>query len=395
MYMQGQKKERFELLQDSFQTRQNVQWKRKYFLNSRYQRYPDIERLSVKRSFGLYGIPLEVYWDSLDDERAQAVLKIFRKGRFGITADEKCCVFCTAEYAGNKIADYMPKWLSQDGKTLSFSMLDLSLERMRACMDDILSFDPTWMRLAPSVAVMLAETMVSERLQSPQNLRYIELSGEMLDKKTERMIREAFHVKTANIYGTKETGPIAASCTQGSLHVFSENVTIQVIRNGMPVLDEEGEIYITSLHNNAMSLVRLQTGDWGELQNMTCFCGQNSQVLRLTRTRECCFIITASGRKISALVLRSLAEYANEEVSRCLSHIRFRQTNYDSMDVIISVKPAFVGWEGEFARAFCSWIRDPELKQMRWNFTYINPCASEEYEIDKEPFFTLCEGVER
>ena len=120
-----------EVMHTSLQTRQEIQRKHKYFLNSRYQRYPDIERLIVRRSFGLCGVPLEIYWDSRDEERSRDVLRTLRQERFGITDEEKCCVFCAAVYAGNKIMDYMPKYLSWDKKILSFFIIDLSQERMK------------------------------------------------------------------------------------------------------------------------------------------------------------------------------------------------------------------------------------------------------------------------
>lgn len=394
MYMKEQKKSIPEELPVSFQTRQDIQRGHKFFLHSRYQRYPDIERLIVKRSFGLCGLPLEIYWDNRDEERSQEVLRALRQERFGITDEEKCCVFCTAKYAGNKIMDYMPRYLSWDKRTLSFSMLDLSQEWMKTCMEEILAFNPAWMRLAPSVAVMLAETMASNGFLPPSSLRYIEMSGEMLDEKTECMIQEAFHVQTSNVYATKEMGSIAVSCGEGNLHIFLENVEIQVMKDGKPVFDEEGDICVTSLQNKAMPLGRMKTGDRGVLLSAPCACGQKPSVLQLTGGRECSFIITASGRKISAQVLRSMAEYANEGISRCLAHIQFRQTANDSMDVILGVKPAFSGWGEEAARVLRSQIRDQELRQMQWNFIFVEPQTSGESEIEKEPFFVLREGVE-
>lgn len=389
-----QEKDSPEVLHVSLQTRQEIQRKHKLFLNGRYQRFPDIDRLIIKRSFGSCGVPLEIYWDSGDEERAQAVLGALRQERFGITDKDKCCIFCAAVYAGNKIMDYMPKYLSWDKKTLIFSMLDLSQEWMKICVEEIFAYNPAWMRLTPSVAVMLAETMTSNELLPPSSLRYIELSGEMLDEKTERMIQETFHVQTSNVYATKEMGPIAVSCEDGNLHIFSENVEIQVMKDGKPVLDEEGDIYVTSLQNKAMPLVQMKTGDRGVLLSTTCSCRQIAPALQLTGGRECSFVTTVSGRKISAQALRSMAEYANEDISRCLANIQFRQTAIDSMDVILGVKPAFSGWGEEAARVLRSQIKDQELQHMKWNFIFVDSDMSGESELEEEPFFAICEGVE-
>lgn len=376
-------------------TRQTIQREHDRFLYGQYQHYPHIGRLLLKRSFGSSGIPLEIYWDNQDDVYSETFLWTYRKEHFGITADEKCCVFRTAEYAGNKIMDYIPKRFSKDGKTLSFSMWDLSPKRLQVCIKNILMFDPVWMIVPPSIALMLAKIMAKNGQSFSPDLRYIELHGEMLDAQTENIIRNVFHVQTANVYATQTAGAIAASCAQGHLHVFSENVVIEVIRNKEPIMDEEGDICITSLRNTAMPLIRLKTGDRGILQNKSCSCGQSAPVLHLIQGRNCDFITTASGEKISAYILRSLTEYINEEVSRCLEYIRFRQNSCNDIDVFLSVKPAFSGWEGEVISIFRKKILDSELRHMQWNFISINSHVPDETETDRYPFFKLREGAEQ
>lgn len=376
-------------------TRQDVQRKRSHFLCDRYQRYPDIDYLLMKRSFGITGEPLEVYWDSRDGERSEAFLWEYRKKRFDITAEDKCCIFRTAEYAGNKIMHIMPKRLSRDRKTLSFSMHDLSPERLQWCWDVILEFNPSWMVLPASIAWMLAENIAANHHSLPFGLRYMELYGESFDTDEEAAVRDVFHVQTGSIYATQASGVIAASCEKGYFHIFSENAVVEVIRDGKPVMDEEGDIYITSLQNASMPLIRLKTGDRGILQSEPCACRQKAPVLQLARKRTCSFITAASGRKVSAFLLRSLAEYTNEEVSRCLSHIRFRQNDCDSMEVILRMKPAFSGWGRETARVFQEKIRDAELKQMRWNFIYENLHERDETQMEEHLFFEPWEGEER
>lgn len=157
-------------------------------------------------------------------------------------------------------------------------------------------------------------------------------------------------------------------------------------------MDEEGDIYITSIQNTAMPLIRLKTGDRVALQDVSCPCGRSAPVLRLTKAGDCGFITTVSGRKISAYVLRSLAEYTNEEVSRCLANVQFRQTGNDCIEVIMGVKPAFSGWEEEAIRIFKEKIRDAELKQMQWNFIFTNLCDLDETKMDKNSFFEFWEG---
>jgi len=376
-------------------TRQTVQHEHGRFFNGRSKRYPEIGHLLIKRSFGPSGVPLEVYWDDRDDARSQAFLWAYRKERFGISDDDKHCIFCTADYSGNKIMDYLPQYLSWDEKTLLFTTLDLSPEILRACLEKIIAFDPAWIILPPSIALMIVETIKLNRMSLPSSLRHLEFYGETLDTQMEIMLQDFFRVQTSNVYTTQATGAVAASCMHGHLHVFSGNVVVEVIRAGKPVVNEEGDVYITSLQNTAMPLVRLKTGDRGLLQSEPCSCGQSAPILSITHEKDHYFITSASGRKISASMLRSLVEFANEEVSRCIAYIQFRQIAHDSFDVILGVKPAFAGWEEEVTRVFCEQIRDTELKQMRWNFFYIDTHNPYEPETSGCQFFELLDKVKK
>ena len=77
-----------------------------------------------------------------------------------------------------------------------------------------------------------------------------------------------------------------------------------------------------------------------------------------------------------------------------MANIQFRQTAIDSMDVILGVKPAFSGWGEEAARVLRSQIKDQELQHMKWNFIFVDSDMSGESELEEEPFFAICEGVE-
>lgn len=364
------KKDTYTISDFPFLTQQDVQKAGGCILRGKYYRYPDINNLLLKHSFGLLGIPNTIYWDEQDDFQSQAVLRKYRKEQFGIDVDEKGCIFCMAHYAGNKIMEKMPKTISQDGRIMSFSVQDLTQEMIKGYLETINKFNPVWLRLSPSIALMLIESMKKNQKSIPSSLRYIELYGEMLDTHTENMIKNYFDVQIGNVYSTKAAGAVAASCKFGHLHILEENAVVEIIRNGKSVMDEEGDVCITSLQNTAMPILRLKTGDKGMLLSEPCSCGRASLVFQLNRGRMPHFIVTESGRKISVSILRSMAEYANEDISRCLSYIHFSQIGNTRMNVSLGVKPAFSGWEKEVARIFTEKIHDSELKKMHWNFSY-------------------------
>jgi len=114
--------------------------------------------------------------------------------------------------------------------------------------------------------------------------------GEMLTPEARATIAEAWAGKVVDLYSCEEAGYLALECPEhGNYHVQSENVKLEI-------LDEQdnpcppgtpGRVVITSLHNFASPLIRMDLGDYAELGE-PCPCGRGLPVIRriLGRSRN-------------------------------------------------------------------------------------------------------------
>ncbi len=85
----------------------------------------------------------------------------------------------------------------------------------------------------------------------------------------------------ASYYGANEFHSIAYECPYGNMHLMSGNVYVEVLNDNKEcVAGEEGEVYVTSLTNSVMPLIRYQIGDRGKIEaGKKCMCGNHSPVI--------------------------------------------------------------------------------------------------------------------
>ena len=93
-------------------------------------------------------------------------------------------------------------------------------------------------------------------------------------------IERAFGAPVRERYGCNEFSLIAQECREGSLHVATDRVLLEIVReDGSPAEPGEiGTVLVTDLDNRAMPLVRYRIGDlaaWGR----ACACGRPFPVL--------------------------------------------------------------------------------------------------------------------
>jgi len=86
--------------------------------------------------------------------------------------------------------------------------------------------------------------------------------GEPLHDRHRRCVERAFGVPTFDRYCVKEAGNVAVACAQGSLHVATPFVRLEVVSDaGVNVPGETGRVVLTPLLNLAAPMLRLAVGD--------------------------------------------------------------------------------------------------------------------------------------
>lgn len=372
-----------------FMTKDMIQQNISDFVAREYQRYPKSQKIEVKRTSGSTGKYLKIYWDRHDDIRSLFPLWKMRYRLYGIEPQNHFCTFYTANYKGNKIVEAERELLGSNGRTLGFSKVGLTHERLLEIYEKILEFNPDWFYLQPSVAVLLADLVSEEKLAVPSNLRYIETTGELLTKDCRERISSVFRAPLADMYGTNETNGIAFECPEHHHHVLTGNAIVEIIKDGKPVIGEEGDVFVTCLNNFAMPFIRYETGDRGTLIPSDCPCGNKEPIFIPATGRSTDLVLLHDGQRVSSYVLAGIIEYTNEYMEGVIKQYQFRQLDIDEFDVTIALKPAYVGWSEAVRDCFLENVKEPLLKDAKWHFHFVETIYPDEQTGKHKHFYPL------
>lgn len=279
------------------------------------------QRLRYSRTSGSTGKFSEVYWNQEDYNRSLASLWIWRKKYYQI-------------HPGNRLAYFFPANQGEQGyevigHALALSRRYLSDGNLEEAYDKILEFNPEWMILQPSLALLLSN-LAEKKGRIPESLRYIEFTGEFLEKGIRQQVEKAFACSTANQYGTKEVNSIAYECPEGTLHLMQDNVYLETIGE----TEDEGELCVTSLNNYAMPFVRFNLEDRGRiLRGKTCSCGRCTDALELFAGRINEWICCKDGTKLHSYMLVQIIHQANYEMDGLIIQYQIVQREFDCFEI--------------------------------------------------------------
>lgn len=356
-----------------------VQKNRENIISEEYTRFPKSTTLNIKRTSGSTGKYLKIYWDPKDEIRSMLPLWLVRNRKYKVSPDTNFCTFYSVMYKANSIVDIQET--TQDKNYLGFSKLNLTYDKMVEYYKMLLDFKPEWMMLQPSIAYMMAEVVKKEQLPAIPSLKYLELSGEHLFESYRREIEKVFGIKPINMYGCNETNAIAIELEDGKLHVLTDNVYVEVFKDGKQVFGEEGDIYVTSLNNHVMPFIRYETGDRGVLTRQN-----NELILDVKTGRVSEFITMENGEKLNSYVIAGAMEYTNESMQNVIKQYQAIQTGINEFKMLAVIDPKFHGWKASAEESFISYINEHELCGSNWIFEWVNLICPEA-ETGKYRFF--------
>lgn len=184
-------------------------------------------------------------------------------------------------------------------------------------------FGSTVLHLTPSYALYLADFLARERIdRSTLRLRAVFVGAEPYTEETRGKIERLLGVQVCNCYGlTEMNGPgVAGECPRrDGLHVWEDSFWPEIIdpATGEVLPDgEKGELVLTTLHREAMPILRYRTRDITCLYREKCRCGRTHR--RIARIL---------GRADDMLILRGVNFYP-QQVERVLMRIPGLGQNY-------------------------------------------------------------------
>ena len=326
------------------------------------------KELQQVNTSGSTGKCMNILWNRADIVRSLTSLWVYRRRYYNISTDERMCYFYTKFGFGKQ-----EQLNVLERNNLGFSKCLLNKQDTLTVCKQIIEFDPAWLLLQPSTAVILAQCFKDNHLPKIKSLRYIEMTSEMLFDSVRQQVNEVFDVPIANQYGCYEAYSIAYECPEGHLHCMNNNVYVEVLKNGQPVKDgEEGEIYITSLQNNVSPFIRYQVGDIGTITNRkTCSCGNQNPILTLTKGRDNDFVRMRDGGKISAYVFVRASENVNEVMDNVIRQFQIVQEDYDKFLVKVVVGPDTTDEEmDQIMNIYVDNIIHPDLDKASYEFEF-------------------------
>jgi phenylacetate-CoA ligase len=89
-------------------------------------------------------------------------------------------------------------------------------------------------------------------------------------------IEEVFHCQVFDHYGGREFGALATECTaHDGLHILADEKIVEVVsKDGIPIIEQEGDVLVTTLNNYSMPLIRYKVGDRAIMKKYNrCSCG--------------------------------------------------------------------------------------------------------------------------
>lgn len=324
---------------------------------------------------GSTGKCIKIEWNKDEYSRSLLKLWILRWKYYGINTNDKLCFFYTT---GNTEKSVMNNtFYEEKDNMIGFSKSSLSDERMMEIYNKLLEFKPVWMNIQPSIAMIFANFIEQNRLESIPSLRYIEFTGEMLFNNVKNKVKDVFKCKVANQYGCYEANSIAYECPCGNMHCMDDNVYVEIIDNdGKNVVEEEGKVIITTLNNHAMPFIRYEVGDRGKLhKNVKCECGNKSHILELKSGRICDYAIMKDGSKVNSYVFVRAIDKVNLQCSNVIRQFQIIQKDFDYFLVNLILDDDIVdeGWgERIIEDVFLKSITEEKLYDTEFEFEYFD-----------------------
>lgn len=129
-------------------------------------------------------------------------------------------------------------------------------------------------------------------------------TAEVLQAHQKQLISDTIGSPVINNYGSRDAGFIAHECPHGRMHITSDNMIVEFLRDGKAVKPgEDGQIVVTHLENYAMPFLRYRTGDIAQPSDEVCPCGRGLAVMQNVQGRVIDYLIAVDGRWMPGLAM--------------------------------------------------------------------------------------------
>jgi phenylacetate-CoA ligase len=222
-------------------------------------------KILMHRSGGTTDDNLSFYWGRTRQSWDRA-MRYRGLGRHGIFPGDRI-LHIWPRYPGRNLTDKLKLGLRDFRDRLTndevIDLRPISPDRLDAVLRYCVVYRPVLLIGYPSWLFALSERI---RTAHPQfrlpGLRLILCTGEVLFLFQRKQIAEIFGVPVAQEYGSQDAGLIAHEDPAGILRLNSEQMVVEILRDGAPAMPGElGEVVVTHFYTEIMPFIRYATGD--------------------------------------------------------------------------------------------------------------------------------------
>lgn len=263
---------------------------------------PD-ESLWIEKTSGTTGTPLRVYWKRSTLPKWTALKDAMIRDSIGVSKSQSRAMMGTRPIVPGNTSK-PPYWrYNRTWHQLYLSSYHISRDTAKSYADAIRHYGSEWMTgIGSAIAALAACSIASDIHTLP--LKQVLVSGDTLLPSMRRSIETFFKCKCFDHYGQNEGVAMAMECSEGSMHVLPGIGIWEILRrDGSPCSPGEvGQIFGTTLVNDAMPLIRYSTGDYAAwAEDQTCRCRSRWPVITRLEGRLDDYLLTSDGRQIGRL----------------------------------------------------------------------------------------------
>lgn len=264
------------------------------------------KRLFVEHTSGTTGTPLTLYWPRTTVRAWYALFEARSRRWYGVDRHQRW-----ANIGGQLVAPVEerrpPYWVWNPAlHQLYLSSYHLAPDTVGAYLEALVRHRVTYLLGYPSSLHSLAHLAQTGGHQAPP-MQVAIANAEPLYDHQRATIAAVFGCPVRETYGMAEIACAAGECEAGSLHLWPEVGTVEVLSDDgdqavSPGLS--GRIIATGLLNEAMPLIRYETGDRGALAAADappCACGRSLPCLAGIEGRMDDLLRTPDGRRVGRM----------------------------------------------------------------------------------------------
>lgn len=250
----------------------------------------------ILRTSGTTGTSLEIPISSNVEPDQWAVWWRYRNWH-GLTRNTLCGLFSSTPIVFDENSK-RPYRLNLIGNEIRFSIFHISEDNAKYYVDCLNRYKPIWIHGNPTAISLLSFYINKLRLVINYDLKIITIGSENLLPWQKKEIENAFNLSPIQHYGLSEGVANFSECVNGNIHVDEDYSYVEFI----PESDcDSFKIVGTCFSNEAISLLRYDTGDLACITDDTCSCGNHGRIVKSLDGRLTDYITLPNGQKVASL----------------------------------------------------------------------------------------------